>query len=30
MVLKEIRVLEKYYKADDGYEDGLMLSKVYI
>ena len=30
MGLKEIRVLEKYYKADDGYEDGLMLSKVYI
>ena len=30
MGLKEIRVLEKYYKTNDGYEDALMLSKVYI
>ena len=30
MGLREIRVLQKYYKTNDGYEDGLMLSKVYI
>ena len=30
MGLKEIRVLEKYYKTNGGYEDGLALSKVYI
>jgi ribosomal protein S18 acetylase RimI-like enzyme len=30
MGLCEIKVLEKYYKTDEGREDGLMLSKVYI
>ena len=30
MGLKEIRVLEKYYNTNGGYEDGLALSKVYI
>jgi len=30
MGLCEIKVLEKYYKTDEGREHGLMLSKVYI
>ena len=28
--LKKIKVLKDYYKTDKGYEDGLMLSKVYF
>lgn len=30
MGLKKIKVLKKYYKTDEGQEDGLMLSKFYI
>jgi len=28
--LKKIKVLKDYYKTDKGYEDGLLLSKVYF
>ena len=28
--LKKIKVLKGYYKTDKGYEDGLLLSKVYF
>ena len=28
--LKKIKVLKDYYKVDKGYEDGLLLSKVYF
>ena len=28
--LKKIKVLKDYYKAEKGYEDGLLLSKVYF
>ena len=28
--LKKIKVLKDYYKTDRGYEDGLLLSKVYF
>tara|TARA_B100001142_G_scaffold39433_1_gene34893 strand:- start:6118 stop:6582 length:465 start_codon:yes stop_codon:yes gene_type:complete len=30
MGLCQIKVLEKYYRTDEGKEDGLLLSKVYI
>ena len=30
MGLDEIRVLSKYYKTDNGQEDGLMMSKLYF
>jgi [ribosomal protein S18]-alanine N-acetyltransferase len=30
MGLCQIKVLEEYYRTDEGKEDGLMLSKVYI
>ncbi len=28
--LKKIKVLKNYYKTDKGYEDGLLLSKIYF
>ena len=28
--LKKIKVLKDYYRTDKGYEDGLLLSKVYF
>ena len=30
MGLDEIKVLSKYYKTDNGQEDGLMMSKFYF